>query len=350
MSLEVAIKKKLKGFTLEVEFDNENQRLGILGASGSGKSMTLKCIAGIERPDEGRIVLNQKVLFDAAHKINLSPQKRKVGYLFQNYALFPTMTVEENIGIAIKASKEEKRQIIAEKIAQYRLDGLRKRYPSELSGGQQQRVALARMLVSDPDIIMLDEPFSALDSYLRDILQQQLLESLADYHGDVLMVTHNRDEVYRFSERLLVISQGRTVVAGNTEEVFRRPVKAEAARLTGCKNLSPARRIDSHTLEAVYWGVRLCLRQEIRSETAYVGIRAHDFIPRWDKPEENYIPFQLAGRGSLPFEEQFFLKQAAEDAEEPLCFIVPKNQMEELEQKGMPGYLYLPEDKLLLLE
>lgn len=350
MSLEIAIKKKLGGFTLAVELNNENQRLGILGASGSGKSLTLKCIAGIEHPDEGSIVLNHRVLFDAERGINLSPQKRKVGYLFQSYALFPSMTVEENIGIAIKAPKEEKRKRVSEKIAEYRLDGLRKRYPSELSGGQQQRVALARMLVSDPDIIMLDEPFSALDSYLRDILQQQLLESLVDYRGDVLMVTHNRDEVYRFCERLLVINQGRTVIAGDTEEIFQRPVKIEAARLTGCKNLSPVKRIDSHTLEAVHWGIQLCIDTEIPEGIAHVGIRAHDFIPRWDKPEKNFIPFRLSGRGSLPFEEQFFLKPAAEASEEPLCFIVPKNRIEELHQKGMPEYLYLPEEKLLFLE
>lgn len=350
MSLEIAIKKKLNGFTLEVEFNNENQRLGILGASGSGKSLTLKCIAGIEHPDEGRIVLNQRVLFDAQRGINLSPQKRKVGYLFQSYALFPAMTVEENIGIAIKAPKEEKRRRIAEKIAEYRLDGLRKRYPSELSGGQQQRVALARMLVSDPDIIMLDEPFSALDSYLRDVLQQQLLESLVDYRGDVLMVTHNRDEVYRFCERLLIVSQGRAVTSGDTEEVFRRPVKMEAARLTGCKNLSPIKRIDSHTMEVLHWGIRLYTEGEIPEGIGYVGIRAHDFIPRWDRPEKNFIPFQLSGRGSLPFEEQFFLKPATESLEEQLCYIVPRNRIEELEQRGMPGYLYLPEEKLLLLE
>jgi molybdate transport system ATP-binding protein len=350
MSLEVAIEKKLDGFSLEVELKNENQRLGILGASGSGKSLTLKCIAGIEKPDSGRIVLNGRVLFDSEKKINILPQQRRVGYLFQNYALFPMMTVEENIGIAIKASKEDRRQMVAAKIMEYRLEGLKSRYPSELSGGQQQRVALARMLVSNPDIIMLDEPFSSLDSYLKDLLQQQLLETLTDYHGDVLLVTHNRDEVYRFCERLLIISKGRSVISGDTQELFERPIKMEAARLTGCKNLSPIRRIDGHTLEATEWGIRISLRTEIPESTNYIGIRAHDLLPSWKQPDCNYIPFTMVGSGGLPFEEHFFIKSMNQASEESLRWYIQKDRMEELHSKGLPLYLCLPEEKLLLLE
>lgn len=350
MSLEVAIKKKFNGFTLEVELKNENHRLGILGASGSGKSLTLKCIAGIEKPDSGRIVLNGRVLFDSEKKINIQPQQRKVGYLFQNYALFPTMTVEENIGIAIKASKEERHQIVEEKIKEYHLEGLKGRYPSELSGGQQQRVALARMLVSNPDIIMLDEPFSSLDSYLKDLLQQQLLETLADYQGDVLMVTHNREEVYRFCERLLVINRGRSIIQGDTRELFEQPVKMEAARLIGCKNLSPIRRIDAHTLEATGWGVQLTLRQNISENIEYVGIHAQDLLPSWEQPVNNYIPFALVGSGDLPSEEHFFIKPLNPTSEESLRWYVQKEKMGELSNKGLPSYLHFPEEKLLLLE
>ncbi len=349
MSIEVAIKKKLKGFTLEVELNSMNQRTGILGASGSGKSLTLKCIAGIEKPDSGRIILNDRVLFDSEKKINLTPQKRRVGYLFQNYALFPAMTVEENIGIAIIASKEEKHRLVHDKMKEYHLEELKGRYPSELSGGQQQRVALARMLVSNPDIIMLDEPFSSLDSYLKELLQQQLLETLQDYPKDVLLVTHNRDEAYRFCERLLIISKGSTIIAGDTKELFERPVRKEAARLIGCKNISAIRIIDHHTMEATDWGIRLSTARELTDNFHYVGIHSYDLLPSWEQPENNYIPFTLAGSGCLPLEEHFFIRAENPAFAETLSWYVPKDRLKVLE-KGLPGYLYFPEEKLLLLE
>ncbi len=349
MAINVAIKKRLKGFHLDVEFNSVNQRTAILGASGSGKSLTLKCIAGIEKPDSGRIILNDRVLFDSDRKLNLTPQKRRVGYLFQNYALFPTMTVEENIGVAIMASRAEKRRLVNEKIKEYHLEGLKDRYPSELSGGQQQRVALARMLVSNPDIIMLDEPFSSLDSYLKELLQQQLLESLKDYQKDVLLVTHNRDEAYRFCERLLVISKGSTIISGNTKELFERPVKMEAARLIGCKNISRIRILGNHALEAIDWGICLATDQELTDQHHYVGIHSYDLIPAWEKPERNDIPFRMAGRGYLPMEEHFLIRTENPAVEECLSWDIPKGGRG-LQEKGLPTYLHFPQDKLLLLE
>ncbi|MDF2632452.1 MAG: ABC-type sulfate/molybdate transport system, ATPase component, partial [Caproiciproducens sp.] len=174
MSISVDITKTLGNFRLNVKFEAQDEILALLGASGSGKSMTLKCIAGVEKPDAGRIVLGGRVLFDSEQKINLSPQKRKTGYLFQHYALFPNMTVEENIAAGICAPKREKGEKIQEKIKAFYLNGLEKHYPSQISGGQQQRVALARILASEPEILMLDEPFSALDSYLRWQMEQEM--------------------------------------------------------------------------------------------------------------------------------------------------------------------------------
>ena len=194
MALEVNIRKKFAGFCLSTEFTTDGGCLGILGASGCGKSMTLKCIAGIEKPTEGRIVLNGQVLFDSEKKIDVPVQQRRVGYLFQNYALFPTMTVEENLSIAMPGKKEEKRGKIESYIKKFQLTGLEKRYPSQLSGGQQQRVALARMLLCEPQILMLDEPFSALDGFLKDMLQMEMLELIREFSGDVVMVTRARDE------------------------------------------------------------------------------------------------------------------------------------------------------------
>lgn len=187
MALEVHIVKKLHGFTLRVNFCTEGSNMGVLGASGSGKSMTLRCIAGIETPDEGRIVINGRTLFDSEKHINLKPQERRVGYLFQNYALFPTMTVEKNISCGFRGDKSERKKRVRDYLERYQLVGLEKRYPSQLSGGQQQRVALARMMIGEPEVILLDEPFSALDSYLKDVLQRDMVNFLQEYKGDMIL-------------------------------------------------------------------------------------------------------------------------------------------------------------------
>ena len=165
--LKVNIKKELKEFDLDITFELKNGCLGILGPSGCGKSMTLKSIAGIVNPDTGFISLNtdeETIFFDSNKKINLKPQIRNVGYLFQNYALFPNMTVEENIASGLS---NDDGKTVSEMIKRFHLDGLEKRYPRQLSGGQQQRVALARILAYNPDVILLDEPFSAMDTFLK---------------------------------------------------------------------------------------------------------------------------------------------------------------------------------------
>ena len=213
MAIEVKIQRKLNTFELNIDFKSDSKRIGILGASGCGKSMTLKSIAGIEPPESGLIKIEGKTVYDSENKVNLKPQKRNIGYLFQNYALFPTMTVEKNIAAGLKGKKQENAKRVREMIEKFQLTGLEKRFPAELSGGQQQRVALARIMAYKPDVILLDEPFSALDMYLKDRLQQELLELFKDYEGTVIMVSHSRDEVYRFSEELLIIDQGQIVAA-----------------------------------------------------------------------------------------------------------------------------------------
>ena len=192
MSLYVDIEKRLGAFHLRARLEVQDETTALLGASGCGKSVTLKCIAGIMTPDRGRIVLNDRVLFDSEKKIDLTPQQRRVGYLFQQYALFPNMTVEQNILCGIRAgSRSEKRALAAEKLRMFRLEGLEKKHPAQLSGGQQQRVALARILCSEPQAILLDEPFSALDSYLKWNLELELTELLSGFRGPILWVSHD---------------------------------------------------------------------------------------------------------------------------------------------------------------
>ena len=225
MSLEVTIAKRFEGFTLHADFAAGNTAAAILGASGCGKSMTLRCIAGVVKPDSGRIVLDGRVLFDSEKGIDLPPQQRNVGLLFQNYALFPNMTVEQNILCALKKEKDPaaRKAACGAALRAMRLEELAHRLPSELSGGQQQRAALARILAGRPRILMLDEPFSALDSYLREEVEGEVGSLLSNFDGTALLVTHDRDEAYRLCREMIVMDSGEVLRAGTTKEVFRRP-------------------------------------------------------------------------------------------------------------------------------
>jgi len=273
--LEVSIKKRLGEFQLDVELVAEDGILALLGASGSGKSMTLKCIAGIETPDEGRIVLDGRVLFDSKKRINIPPRKRGVGYLFQSYALFPRMTVRQNIMIGIHGSRAEKFAQAEEKIDAFYLRGLEDKLPGQLSGGQQQRVALARILASAPSMILLDEPFSALDSYLQWRLEAELLDTLRDFGGIALYVSHSRDEVFRICDRVCVISDGASEPVVAVRELFANPQTLSACLLSGCKNYSRIERLDGSRFRAIDWNIELSSGREVPADVQYVGIRSH---------------------------------------------------------------------------
>ena len=349
MAIEVRMKKKLGNFQLDIDFKTDENRIGILGASGCGKSMTLKCIAGIETPDEGRIIVDGTLLYDSAKKISLKPQKRHIGYLFQNYALFPTMTVEENIAAGLQGGKEEKRRRVVEMMEKFQLLGLGKQLPGELSGGQQQRVALARIMAYEPEVILLDEPFSALDDFLKDRLAQEMLDLLKDYRGTVILVSHSRDEIYRFTRELLTMADGMQISYGGTREIFANPGRKETARLTGCKNIAEAKRIDGRHLEVPEWGITLCLNENIPEKVAFVGVRAHEFIPVWGDAGSNCIPVNVKSSAILPFERKYFLA-GAEGSEEDICWFLQRDKWPLIDRKGMPDFLMMPEEKILLLE
>lgn len=209
--LEVQIYKKLAEFDLDVSFQVNDNILGLMGASGSGKSMTLKCIAGIETPDQGRIVLNDRVLFDSEKKINVPIQKRNVGYMFQSYALFPNMDVYENISVGLRARKVKDVDIVVRKVMkQFQISELASRYSKQLSGGQRQRVALARLMAYEPDVLLLDEPFSALDEDLKEDLLRELKSEL-QISKPVVFVSHNKEEVNELCDFKYKIKQGEIV-------------------------------------------------------------------------------------------------------------------------------------------
>lgn len=345
MSLFVDIEKDLGGFRLRALLDTDAPITGLLGASGCGKSLTLKCIAGIQRPDRGRILLDGRVLFDSEAGIDLPPQQRRVGYLFQQYALFPTMTVYENIrcGARGRGSRAEQDAIVRQMLAQLQLQGLESLRPAQLSGGQAQRVALARMLAADPRLLLLDEPFSALDAHLRDQLQPQLRDLLRTVGRQAVLVTHSRDEAYRLCSTLCIMDEGRTLRTGPTKEVFADPGSMAAARLTGCKNLAEARRVDDHTVEVPAWGVRLQTARPVPGDLRAVGLRAHYFNPR---TAVNRFAVQDAGAMEEPFEWCLLFRYAGQDpGSAPLWWRMPKDK----KPARMPAELGIAPENVLLL-
>ena len=314
MSLEVTIAKRFEGFTLHADFTAGNTAAAILGASGCGKSMTLRCIAGVVKPDSGRIVLDGRVLFDSEKGIDLPPQQRNVGLLFQNYALFPNMTVEQNILCALKKEKDPaaRKAACGSVLRAMRLEELAHRLPSELSGGQQQRAALARILAGRPRILMLDEPFSALDSYLREEVEGEVGSLLSNFDGTALLVTHDRDEAYRLCREMIVMDSGEVLRAGTTKEVFADPRRLTAARLTGCKNILPCVRVDEHHVRLTGWERELTVALPVPEGCCAVGIRAHDFAPE-AADGENRMPVQVGVSSENPFDWNVICT-AADDA------------------------------------
>ena len=293
MSLSVQIEKQLSSFHLDVQFETDGEILALLGASGCGKSMTLKCIAGIERPDRGRIVLDGKTLFDSSKKINLPPQKRQVGYLFQQYALFPNMTVLQNILTGCRSgSRAQRLEAAREKIKLFRLEGLEEKKPAQLSGGQQQRVALARIFMGEPKVLLLDEPFSALDSYLKWQLELELSDLLARFGGDVLYVSHSRDEVYRLCQSVCVLTGGKSEPKSGVQALFENPGTVAAALLSGCKNISALQRLPGGLVRCLDWGVTLRPARPVSDEMTAVGLRAHYLRPA-QPGAENTIDCQV---------------------------------------------------------
>ena len=235
--LKVEINKTLLGFKLDVAFSVDGEVLGILGPSGSGKTMTLNCIAGLLRPDSGFMQLNDRVLFDAAQKINLPSRDRNVGLVFQNYALFPHLTASENIAYGIRhQSRAEVKHRVQTLIEEMGLEGLQNRYPQQLSAGQQQRVAVARALAPEPEILLLDEPFSALDSLTKEQLEMQILELRKFYKGHIILVTHDLVEAYRLSSRIAVYDAGKIIQCDRKEKIISSPANQKVARMTRFRN------------------------------------------------------------------------------------------------------------------
>ena len=276
MALKVRIQKRAGGFFLDTEFEAPSgATLALLGASGCGKSMTLQCIAGIQRPDRGRIELDGQVLFDSARRVDLPPQRRRVGYLFQHYALFPHMTGAGNIAAGcLHLGRRRRAERVRELTALLRLEGTEDLLPRQMSGGQQQRTALARILASEPRAILLDEPLSALDSALKWKLEQELRDFLDRFPGPALWVSHDLGEVHRSCERICLLECGKSSPVSTVRELMENPGTVSAARLSGCRNLLPVRRgTEAGTVRLPGWGLTLHCAAPWREGVTTLGIR-----------------------------------------------------------------------------
>jgi molybdate transport system permease protein len=351
----VDIERQLPSFSLSSTFSSQNQPLGLLGASGSGKSMILRAIAGVETPSQGRIILNGRVLFDSEQGINIPCRDRRIGFVVQNYALFPHLTVAGNIAFGLPRNLNPKvlQQRVAAQLALVQLPGLENRYPHQLSGGQQQRVAIARALASRPEALLLDEPFSALDTHLRGQLERQMVKTLGNYNGVTIFVTHNMDEAYRMCDNLLVMEKGKAIAHSSKVQIFEHPHTIGLAKITGCKNFSRARAIHERELEAIDWEVTLQTNEPISSNLAYIGIRAHQIAFTENPNQVNTFRCWIANIIEAPHRLTLYLKlnqPSSHDKDYHLQAEIYKEKWSEIESSFSSFYIHLDPKRLLLME
>lgn len=342
MSVYVDIEKRLGKFLLKVKLRAEEETLALLGASGCGKSMTLKCIAGIEKPDKGKIVVDGITLFDSEKKINLSPQERRTGLMFQNYALFPNMTVLENISLGTKRekNKRERRKRVEAVMEAFGLGEYASRLPHTLSGGQQQRVALARILVSEPRILLLDEPFSALDSHLRFRLEQEVRQVIREFGKTVILVSHDRNEVFRMADRVAVLERGVVVETGEKHRLFASPGTLQAARLIGCENITAIQKRED-LFYASAWDMQMQLFG-LPPEVTALGIRAEDI-----QIDQNGQAYRIKDLIENTTSRTLVLESDNEKGNAALWLAVPKDFP--TVNMGQKINISIPREKLLFL-
>lgn len=352
MALTVRIQKHYGDFLLDVDFTAEDgQVLALLGASGCGKSVTLKCVAGIDKPDRGRIELDGRVLFDSGAGINLPPQARQVGLLFQNYALFPHMTVARNVAVCLGPMDKRRRQArTAELLALLHLEDQGPLYPRQLSGGQQQRAALARILASEPRALLLDEPFSALDSFLKWQLEQELREVLDRFPGPVIWVTHDRGEAFRNCPRVCVLEAGASAPVTTMAALMANPGTLSAARLSGCKNYATLRPGPAPGLVAVpEWGLTLQASAPWREGVSTLGIRADRVRPA-EAGAANAFPCRVVRvTEDLSTVLAALRPETASPGAPPLWMKLPKDAWAALPDRALLLAAVRPEDLMLLI-
>ena len=309
--------------------------ISIVGPSGCGKSTILSMLAGQLAPSEGSIYIGGTI-----------------GYMLQKDYLLQWRSIRSNALLGLEIQKKLTPENIAyvdTLLTQYGLGDFKNSLPNQLSGGMRQRAALIRTLAVRPDILLLDEPFSALDGYLKDVLQREMQDFLKDYPGDMILVTHSRDEAYKFCRELSIVHEGRILVTGETKQLFERPGLLEAAKLTGCKNFSRAERLGPHEIYAADWKMKLHTEENVDMDITHVGIRGHWIRPE-SEPGENCMAVQVDQYIETTFEHQYMIRNKAEENAAGLWWMRPKNSFTEDPDKDLPEYLYLPPEHLMLLK
>ena len=354
VKLDVDLERTLENFTLRIALGARNGAVGLLGPSGSGKSMTLRMIAGVSTPDRGRIVLNGRVLFDSAAGRNIPAASRRIGVVFQDYALFPHLTVADNVGFGLaRMTKDERRARIWNQLESMGIAELAHRYPRQISGGQRQRVAIARCMAMEPDALLLDEPFAALDPHLRRRTEEQLRATLAGFNGPVVFVTHDMEEAFRFCSELQVLDSGRVIASGPKQELFERPRTVAAARLTGCKNIVAACRVGNDCVEVAAWQCRLQAAPEVPEALTHVGFRSHQLAFQRPADTKNTFPCWLVTTSEAPHEMTLYLRlHSAPSSGQPphLQADVSKEVWRDLSKRPQPWHITLDPTRLLVLE
>lgn len=326
--LKVKFKKQMPNFNIFVDFNQDKGILGILGSSGSGKSMTLKSIAGLEKPDSGLIELDDYTFYNSEKNICIKPQKRNIGYVFQNYALMPHLNIIDNIKLGVNKNNRDINNLCSKYINNFGLNGLENKYPWQLSGGQQQRVALARALITNPSILLLDEPFSALDYHLRLNMQKEVKSLLKSYNGYVLFVTHDIEEAYRLCDNIIVFENGSNFRKRSRSELFNSPSNITEAKITGCKNISQIEIINSNTVYAKDWDIKLCI-DTITSNISYIGIRAHyiQLVKKINEDTDNSNCFIVDNIIENPFDFTIYVKQLNKESLSTITFFLSKQNL-----------------------
>ena len=337
----------LQGETLalsDISFSlKKGEFAAIVGPSGCGKSTLLSLICGLLPCTEGQIKINGKPLKEST---------TNVGYMLQHDELFEWRTIYNNVILGLEvqhALTARTKQRAHELLDIYGLGDFKNARPSELSGGMRQRAALIRTLVLEPELLLLDEPFSALDGYLKDILQRDMQNFLKDYKGDMIMVTHSRDEAYKFCSQLTLLNNGKDILTGETRDIFENPQYLEAARLTGCKNFSAVQKMGSHEVYALDWELMLRSEQEVTEDITHVGIRGHWMRPA-TKAGENTMEVQVEEYIENTFEHQYLFRNKGAAESGTLWWMCQKKNFQETAKDNIPKYLYFPPEHVMLLK
>ena len=352
--LTIAVERRLENFTLDVGFQTKRGPVGLLGPSGAGKSMTLRMIAGVTKPERGRIVLSGRVLFDSAAGANVPAAARGIGVVFQDYALFPHLTVAENVGFGLRRLDSAARDArVGRTLAALRIAELAHRYPKEISGGQRQRVAIARCMVLEPKALLLDEPFAALDPHLRRQTEEQLRETLAEFDGPVVFVTHDMEEAFRFCNDLLVLNDGKVIASGPKHELFERPRTVAAARLTGCKNVTAAKRVGEKRVAVPAWECELTTAEPVPEMLSDIGFRSHQVRFVESLGGENVFPAWPVSTSEAPHEMTLYLRLHGRPKSGEAAHLqadVAKDIWSGLKDRPQPWFIALEPARVLLLE